>query len=72
MENAPVYGTCLDLQYYSYDRDDLMLAGCSCFDNYYLDAFGKCVVSDDCTCYDEYEDVIKLAGQQAHRGCANW
>lgn len=49
-----------------------MIAGCSCFDNYYLDAFGKCVTPDECTCYDEYEDKVKLAGEAARRGCANW
>ena len=72
VENAPIYGTCLDLQYHDYDRDNLVLAGCSCYENYYLDDFGKCVASEGCTCYDEYEDVTKLAGEIARRGCANW
>ena len=70
VQHVPSASSCQDLQYYTYDREDLVLAGCSCDHDFFLDAYGSCVDSHECTRFDEYKDVYK--DEFTRRGYAKW
>jgi hypothetical protein len=71
-EQAPIYGTCHDLQYYNFNSTDIAIAGCACLEGTYLDDDGDCVPPEECPCYDDYTGIMKNPGEISRRGCANW
>ena len=73
VEYAPLDSSCRDLQYHSFDQFDVKIAGCACRkDDQYLDAYGRCVRKEECTCVDDYYGEVAEAGDISRRGCADW
>ena len=68
--------TCRDFSLEANSESSVCIAGCVCGNNGYMDADGKCVSLEDCTCYNDHEpkpeDRIIQAGSIATRGCAIW
>ena len=58
-----------------YCDDDVIVAGCVCTNNQYMDYNNMCVDKDMCPCVDQYEpdsDVTYPPGSVLERTCDTW
>ena len=54
------------------DQADALVPGCHCPSDMYADHTGRCVVSKECSCFDEQSGTTVPPGRTLRRECSIW